>query len=48
MFVGLLPTSFCIIKVPIVATRQMFVYKIQVNLIHTILRYGGYYDFRDR
>ena len=25
----------------------MFVYKIQVNLIHTILKYGNYYDFMD-
>ena len=23
----------------------MFVYKIQVNPIHTILKYGNYYDF---
>ena len=29
-------------------TRKMFVYKIQVNPIHTILRYGDYYDFMDR
>ena len=26
-------------------TRTMFVYKIQVNPIHTILKYGIYYDF---
>ena len=26
----------------------MFVYKIQVNPIHTILKYGEYYDFMDR
>ena len=26
----------------------MFVYKIQVNPIHTILKYGDYYDFMDR
>ena len=25
----------------------MFVYKIQVNPIHTILKYGIYYDFMD-
>ena len=25
----------------------MFVYKIQVNPIHTILKYGDYYDFMD-
>ena len=25
--------------------RKMFVYKIQVNLIYTILKYGDYYDF---
>ena len=25
----------------------MFVYKIQVNLLHTILKYGIYYDFMD-
>ena len=29
-------------------TRMMFVYKIQVNPIHTILKYGIYYDFMDR
>ena len=29
-------------------TRMMFVYKIQVNPIHTIFRYGDYYDFLDR
>ena len=28
--------------------RQVFVYKIQVNPIHTILKYGDYYDFMDR
>ena len=26
-------------------TRKVFVYKIQVNPIHTILKYGIYYDF---
>ena len=25
----------------------MFVYKIQVNPIHIILKYGDYYDFMD-
>ena len=29
-------------------TRKVFVYKIKVNLIHTILKYGDYYDFMDR
>ena len=29
-------------------TRKVFVYKIQVNPIHTILKYGDYYDFMDR
>ena len=29
-------------------TVKMFVYKIQVNPIHTILKYGDYYDFMDR
>ena len=29
-------------------TRKVFVYKIQVNPIHTILKYGNYYDFMDR
>ena len=27
---------------------QVFVYKIQVNPIHTILKYGIFYDFMDR
>ena len=27
---------------------KVFVYKKQVNLIHTILKYGDYYDFMDR
>ena len=36
------------IKVPIAPTRKVFVYKIKVNLIHTILKYGNYYDFMDR
>ena len=29
-------------------TIKVFVYKIQVNFIHTILKYGDYYDFMDR
>ena len=29
-------------------TRKVFVYKIQVNPIHTILNYGNYYDFINR
>ena len=29
-------------------TRKVFVYKIQVNPIHTVLKYGNYYDFMDR
>ena len=28
-------------------TRKVFVYKIQVNPIHAILKYGDYYDFMD-
>ena len=28
-------------------TVKIFVYKIQVNTIHTILKYGDYYDFMD-
>ena len=27
---------------------KVFVYKIQVNSIPTILKYGDYYDFMDR
>ena len=29
-------------------TRRVFVYKIKVNPIHTILKYGIYYDIMDR
>ena len=29
-------------------TRKVFVYKIQVNPIHAILKYSNYYDFMDR
>ena len=36
------------VKVPIAANYRVFVYKIQVNPIHTILKYGDYYDFMDR
>ena len=36
------------IKVPIAPTGKVFVYKIQVNPIHTIIKYGNYYDFMDR
>ena len=36
------------LKVPIAAIRMIFVYKIQVNPIHGILKYGIYYDFMDR
>ena len=28
--------------------KRKFVYKIQVNPNHTILKYGIYYDFMDR
>ena len=35
-------------KVPIAANKEEFVYKIKVNPIHTILKYGGYHDFIDR
>ena len=28
-------------------TRKVFVYKIQVNPIHTILKYDAYYDSMD-
>ena len=29
-------------------TRKMFVYKIQVNPIYTILKHHDYYDFMDK
>ena len=29
-------------------SRKVFVYKILVDPIHTILKYGNYYDFMDR
>ena len=35
-------------KVPIAANKKEFVYKIKVNPIHTILKYGDYHDFMDR
>ena len=36
------------IKVPIAANEKGIVYKIQVNPIHTIFKYGDYFDFMDR
>ena len=36
------------VKVPIAANCKGVVYKIEVNPIHTILKYGDYYDFMDR
>ena len=36
------------IEVSKALSRMLFVYKIQVNPIHTILKYGDYYDFMDR
>ena len=36
-----------VLKVPIRPSRKVFVYKIQVNPIHTSLKYGSYYDFMD-
>ena len=35
-------------KVPIAAKCKCVFYKIQVNPIHAILKYGDYYDFMDR
>ena len=29
-------------------TSKVFVYKIEVNPIHTVLKYGDYYDIMDR
>ena len=37
-----------ILKSHLRPTRKVFVYKIQVNPIHTILKYCDYYDFMDR
>ena len=37
-----------ILKAPIAANKKEFVYKIEVNPIHTILKYGDYHDFMDR
>ena len=37
----------CLLKSQKRPTRKMFVYKIQVNPILTILKYGDYYDFMD-
>ena len=31
----------------IAASKKEFVYKIKVNPIHTILKYGDYHDFMD-
>ena len=39
---------FQLVKVPIAANKKEFVYKIKVNPIHTILKYGDYPDFMDR
>ena len=36
------------LKVPIVANKKEFVYKIKVNPIHIFLKYGDYHDFMDR
>ena len=35
-------------KVPIAANKKELVYKIKVNTIHTILKYGDYHDFMDK
>ena len=46
-----LSLSLCIcslLKSQLRPSRTMFVYKMQVNPIHTILKYGDYYDFMDR
>ena len=36
-----------LIKSQKLPTTKVFVYKIQVNPIHTILKYGDYYAFMD-
>ena len=36
------------VKVPIAANLKEFVYKMKVNPIHTIIKYGDYHDFMDR
>ena len=36
------------LKVPIAANQKEFVYKMKLNPIHTILKYGDYHDFMDR
>ena len=50
--VSLLSVGFLYIqghlKIPIAATKKEFVYKIKVNPIHTVLKYGDYHDFMDR
>ena len=35
---------FIFLKSQLRSTRKVFVYKIQVNPIHTILKYGDYHD----
>ena len=36
------------LKVPIAVNKKEFVYKVKVSPIHTILKYGDYYEFMDR
>ena len=50
LFIMLFILHYCksVIKVPIAANQKDFVYKIKVNPIHTILKYGDYHDFMDR
>ena len=45
---SLLPLTNLYPSSPNMSTGKVFVYKIQVNPIHTILKYGDYYDFMDR
>ena len=49
-FEGLRKLGFCgeESKSQQLPSRTMFVYKIQVNPIHTVSKYGIYYDFMDR
>ena len=42
------PYSPTVLKVPIAPNYKGVVYSIQVDLIHTILKYGDYYVFMDR
>ena len=37
----------CGLKSQLQPSIKVLVYKIQVNSIHTILKYGNYYDFMD-